>query len=124
SADPAGLVARGAALLSAGRLRGLRDLERVVAEDPEWANAWTWLSTGRLRARQYDEALAAAERSLAIHDSPDVALRNRGIARLVLGDAVGARRDLARYRAALDAKAAALDVPLQAALSRLGAPTD
>jgi tetratricopeptide (TPR) repeat protein len=91
------MMDRAVALGTLGRYAdALGDLDRVVAADPERAEAWVFRAAALRRLERVDQALAAVDRALRLAPENAEALLERGIIRQLRGDTAGARADWQR----------------------------
>jgi len=104
--DPRALALRGRARFDVARAgeptdrevlsAAVADLERAVELDPGYAAAWAILGRVRRFLAQPREAVSCYSRALGLDDANVSAWDGRARARLLLGDAEGARGDAAR----------------------------
>jgi len=104
------LLDRAIAAGSLGRYpEALADLDRVVAANPNRAEAWAFRAAALRRMDRREDARAAADRALALDPDHPEALLERGILRQAAADPDGARADWLRLlRIAPDSAAADL----------------
>lgn len=99
-------------LLQANDFAGAAQLlAPLVEREPDNARAWRMLATASLRLKQYDQAIAAYERSLVLEPSFAAARYNLGVAYALKGDREHAFATLAAVKASrlVDMSQAALD---------------
>lgn len=83
-----------AAVKTGAYQRALRLLDGVVASDPDNADAWNYIGFSRRNLGQYDDALAAYNKALAIDPKHRGAREYLGELYLKKGDVAGAEEQL------------------------------
>jgi tetratricopeptide (TPR) repeat protein len=123
--DPyAGLLARAAAELQAGRLQAAESLYReVLAAAPDHATATHFLGVCLVRTRRVEEGLAALERSMRTLGADAKYRHNHALMLAQAGRLDAAEREL-RTAIALDPAGAASHYYLGLVCQRLGRPAD
>jgi predicted Zn-dependent protease len=96
-ATPSSDYDRAVSAVDSGKFAGaLTLLNKVVAKDPRNADAWNYIGFSRRNLKQYDEALAAYDRALAIDPNHRGANEYLGELFLMTGNLAKAKEQLDR----------------------------
>lgn len=113
----------GVALQSGRAAQGVEELEELVAERPEDAQAWNELASAYHAERNTVAARRAVERALQSNPYYPDAIVNAGLLAAAAGDVEAARAFLARVRAISPLGRSAGEEVLSAALTRIESPS-